>query len=119
MVFTALTLNVGFKGGEIVPSFFVGATFGCVVAPFVGLSPSFGAAVCMIAVFCGVTNAPMTSILLGYELFTGVGIASMALIAAISYMTSGYHSLYHEQKILYSKIRPKFINTYSGDQTEE
>ena len=119
MIFTALTLNAGFKGGEIVPSFFVGATFGCVAAPLLGLSPSFGAAVSMIAVFCGVTNAPMTSILLGYELFTGVGIAPMALIAAISYMTSGYHSLYHEQKILYSKIRPKFINTFSGDESEE
>ena len=119
MIFTALTLNAGFKGGEIVPSFFVGATFGCVAAPLLGLSPSFGGAVAMIAVFCGVTNAPMTSILLGYELFIGVGIEPMALIAAISYMTSGYHSLYHEQKILYSKIRPKFINTFSGDETEE
>lgn len=73
----------------------------------------------MIAVFCGVTNAPMTSILLGYELFIGVGVQPMALIAAISYMTSGYHSLYHEQKILYSKIRPKFINAFSGDESEE
>ena len=119
MVFTALTLNAGFKGGEIVPSFFVGATFGCAVAPFLGLDPSFGGAVAMIAVFCGVTNAPMTSILLGYELFIGVGVQPMALIAAISYMTSGYHSLYHEQKILYSKIRPKFINAFSGDESEE
>lgn len=119
LLFTALTLNAGFKGGEIVPSFFVGATFGCVAAPLLGLSPSFGAAVAMIAVFCGVTNSPMTSILLGYEVFVGVGIEPLALVAAISYMTSGYHSLYHQQKIMYSKTQPKFINTYSGDETEE
>lgn len=119
MLFTALTLNAGFKGGEIVPSFFVGATFGCIAAPFLGLSASFGGAVAMIAVFCGVTNSPMTSILLGYELFIGVGIEPLALVAAISYMTSGYHSLYHQQKIIYSKIQPKYINTFSGDEPEE
>ena len=120
MLLTALTLGAGFKGGEIVPSFFVGATFGCVVAPMLGLSASFGGAVAMIAVFCGVTNSPMTSILLGYELFFGgVGIEPMALVAAVSYMTSGYHSLYHQQKIVYSKTKSNYIDSFSGDEPEE
>lgn len=119
MVFTALTLGAGYKGGEIVPSFFVGATFGCVVAPLLGFSPSFGGALAMVAVFCGVTNSPMTSILLGCEMFTGVGLEPIALVVAVSYMTSGYHSLYHQQKIAYSKFQAKQIDTFSGDGSDE
>ncbi len=118
MLFTSLTLNAGYKGGEIVPSFFVGAAFGCVVAPLLGLSPSFGAAVSMIAVFCGVTNSPMTSILLGYELFVGVGVAPMALVSAISYATSGYHSLYHLQTITHSKTHPHYIELLPVEKTD-
>ncbi len=44
ILFTAITLGAGFKGGEIVPSFFVGATFGAAISPLMGLSTSFGAA---------------------------------------------------------------------------
>lgn len=110
MLFTAVTLSAGFKGGEIVPSFFIGTTFGCVIAPLLGLSASFGAAVGMVAVFCGVTNSPMTSILLGYELFAGVGVAPLALAVAVSYMLSGYTGLYHEQKVVFSKTKTVVID---------
>ena len=116
IVFTVLTLGAGFKGGEIVPCFFVGATFGCTVAPLIGMNPGFGAALGLVAVFCGVTNSPMTSILLGYELFGGQGVALMALGAAVSYLLSGYSGLYREQKILYSKTAPVFIDRKSGDE---
>ena len=119
MFLTAVTLTAGFKGGEIVPSFFVGATFGCVVGPVLGLDPSFSAGIGLVSVFCGVTNAPMSSILLCYELFEGKGLALMALAIAISFMTSGYHSLYHAQKIAYSKIKGKFINASPDDETNE
>lgn len=115
ILFTVLTLGAGFKGGEIVPCFFVGATFGCVVAPLIGMNAGFGAALGLVAVFCGVTNSPMTSILLGYELFGGQGVALMALCAAVSYLLSGYSGLYKEQKILYSKTSPTFIDRKSGD----
>ena len=54
MIFTAITLEAGFKGGEIVPTFFIGATFGCVAGGILGLNPSFGAAIGMISLFCGV-----------------------------------------------------------------
>lgn len=114
--FTAVTLNAGFKGGEIVPSFFIGATFGCVIAPFMGLPASFGAAVGMISVFCGVTNSPMTSILLGYELFAGVGVAPLALAVAVSYMLSGYTGLYHEQKVVYSKTKTVVIDKMGTEE---
>ena len=54
MVVTAITLGAGFKGGEIVPSFFVGATFGCVMGQVLGLSPSLCAAVGLVAVFVSI-----------------------------------------------------------------
>ena len=110
MVFTALTLAAGFKGGEIVPAFFCGATFGGFYGALLGLSPSFAAAVGIISVFCGVTNCPLTSILLAYELFGGEGLHLYTLAIAVSYMLSGYSGLYHSQKIVYSKLRPEYIN---------
>ena len=110
ILLTAATLGAGFRGGEIVPVFFTGATFGCVAGGLLGMSPAFGAGVGMVAVFCGVTNCPMTSLLLFYELFGGQGMGLFALACGISYMLSGYFGLYSEQKILYSKLRPEFIN---------
>jgi H+/Cl- antiporter ClcA len=61
----------------------------------------------------------MTSILLAFELFGGEGLVLIALTIAVSYMTSGYHSLYHQQKIVYSKTKAKFIDTFSGDDSDE
>ncbi len=110
MVFTALTLAAGFKGGEIVPAFFCGATFGCFYGALLGFPASFAGAVGIVAVFCGVTNCPLTSILLAYELFGGEGLGMYALAIAVSYMLSGYSSLYHAQKIVYSKLRPEYVN---------
>lgn len=110
IVLTALTLGAGYKGGEIVPSFFIGATFGCVVGPLLGLSPSFAAGLGMVALFCGVTNCPLASVILCLELFGMEGIGYYALVCAVSYMLSGYYGLYSEQKIMYSKMKPEFIN---------
>ena len=110
ILFTAITLGAGFKGGEIVPAFFSGATFGAVIGPVLGLSPSFSAALAMVAVFCGATNCPMTSIILALELFRGEQMPMFALCCAVSYMLSGYYSLYTEQKFVYSKLKPVYIN---------
>lgn len=110
IVFTALTLAAGFKGGEIVPAFFCGATFGCFYGALLGLPASFAAAAGLVSVFCGVTNCPLTSILLSYELFGGKGLPLYALCCAVSYMLSGYSGLYHAQKIVYSKLRPEYVN---------
>lgn len=111
LLFTALTLGVGFKGGEIVPGLFVGAAFGCTMAGLVGLNPAFGAALGMLAVFCGVTNCPLTTLVLGVELFGAQGAAFYLLASAVSYMLSGYTGLYSKQKILYSKYKPEFLGT--------
>lgn len=110
LVFTAISLGVGFRGGEIVPAFAVGATFGCVMGGLMGLAPEFGAAVGLIATFCGVVNCPVASILLSVELFSSEGLLFFALAGAISFMLSGYYGLYSSQKIVYSKLTAKFID---------
>jgi len=107
ILFTALTLGAGFKGGEIVPAFFTGATFGCVAGPLLGLSPSFSAALGMTALFCGITNCPITSLLLSFELFGGEGLPLFALCIAVSYMLSGHGGLYSEQQMVFSKLKPE------------
>lgn len=110
IVFTALTLEAGFKGGEIVPSFFVGATFGCLFGHIVGISPSLCAAVGMMSVFCGVTNCPITSMLIAFELFGYHGVPFFLLGIGVSYLMSGYYGLYHDQTIVYSKYKTEYIN---------
>ncbi len=110
ILLTAITLGAGFKGGEIVPTFFIGATLGCVLGPILGISPSFAAGLGLTAVFCGVTNCPIASVILCIELFGSKGIVYYALCCGISYMLSGYYGLYSEQKIMYSKVKPEFID---------
>ncbi len=110
MIFTALTIGAGFKGGEIVPSLTIGAALGCVVAPAFGVEIPLAAACGMAGVFCGVTNCPITSLLLAFELFGFAGMPYYLITVAVSYMLSGYYGLYHAQKILYSKTETHYIN---------
>lgn len=114
LLFTALTLGAGFKGGEILPVFFVGSTFGSFIAPFLGLDCSIGAAIGLSCLFCGVTNCPITALFLCIELFGVKNLPIYLLTCAIAYMLSGYAGLYSEQKILYSKLEPKFIDKKVG-----
>ena len=110
IIFTVITIGCGFRGGEVVPTFFIGATLGCVLGPIVGLPADFAAALGLVSLFCGVVNCPVTSIFLALELFGGSGIIYFALSCALSYMLSGYYGLYSSQKIMYSKLRTEFIN---------
>ena len=110
IIFTALTLEAGFKGGEIVPSFFIGATFGCLFGQIFGISPSLCAAVAMMAVFCGVTNCPITSMLIAFELFGYEAVPFFLIAISVSYLMSGYYGLYHDQTIVYSKYKAEYIN---------
>lgn len=113
MVFTAITIGAGYKGGEIVPSFFIGATFGCLFGNVLGFAPDLCAAVGMASLFCGVTNCPITSLLISFELFGYEGMPYYLLAIAFSYMLSGYYGLYSSQRIMYSKYRTKYINRHS------
>ena len=110
IVFTAITIAAGFKGGEIVPTFFIGSTFGCVAGTLLGLNPGFGAAIGFVALFCGVVNCPLASIMLALEVFGSDSILVFALACGVSYMMSGYYGLYGSQKIVYSKLEAKYIN---------
>lgn len=119
MLFTAITLQAGFKGGEIVPSFCIGATFGCFFGSIIGMDPSFCAAIGMAAVFCGATNCPLTTLLISFELFGFDGIPYFMIAIAVSYLLSGYKGLYSDQIIVYSKYRPRFINRHAGDDGDD
>ena len=110
ILFTALTLGAGFRGGEIVPVLFTGCAFGTWAGPLLGLPHGFSGALGMAAVFCGATNCPLSSILLAFELFGGQGLPLYALCCGVAYMLSGYYGLYSEQKIIYSKFRPEWID---------
>lgn len=107
ILLTALTMGAGYKGGEIVPAFFIGAALGCTAGPLLGLDPGFGAAIGLIALFCSVVNCPIASIILSVELFGGGGLGFFAVACGVSYLMSGYYSLYAEQKIVYSKLGKK------------
>lgn len=111
LLFTAVTLGAGFKGGEIVPAFFVGSTFGCAVGGLIGLNPSFAASIGFMAVFCGVTNCPITAFILSVEVFGAKGAIYYLIAAGVSYMLSGYSGIYAKQKILYAKHKPLYLGS--------
>ena len=67
------------------------------------------------SVFCGVTNCPISSLLLSFELFGFEGMPFFLLSVCISYLESGYYGLYHSQKIFYSKTNLQYINTHTKE----
>ena len=103
LFFTALTLGAGLKGGEIVPSFAIGAAFGCAVGPLLGLPAHYAAAVGMIALFCAVTNCPLTALVLSFEVFSFCNAGGFLLAVSASFLFSGYGGLYAKQKFAFSK----------------
>lgn len=120
MLLTALCIGAGYKGGEIVPSLFIGATFGNLFAHLFGLPLSLAVACGMAGLFVGVTNCPIASLLIISELFGfREGNIYFLLAITISYIMSGYFGLYSEQNIIYSKFRTKYINRKAGAYEEE
>lgn len=113
LLFTAVTIGSGFKGGEVVPTFFIGATLGCVLGSLLGIPTGFAAALGLVCVFCGAVNCPIASVILSIELFGAGQLVYFALACGIAYMLSGYFGLYSSQKILYSKLRTEFINIHA------
>lgn len=123
ILFTGITLGAGFKGGEVVPSFYVGATFGCIVGPLLGLPAGFAAAVGLVAIFCAVVNCPIASIFLSIELFGAGGVLFFALACGLSFVLSGYGGIYSSQRILYDKLKARYIDVHTnahheGEHTE-
>lgn len=114
ILFTAVTLAAGYKGGEVVPSFFIGATFGCVAAPLFGIPAGFGAALGMIAVFCGATNCLFSSLALSVEVFGAQGLLYFAVVCGICHALTGYTGLYSHQGFVTAKMESEYHNDQRG-----
>ncbi len=104
ILFTAITVAAGFKGGEIVPTMFVGVTLGSLLSLLVGLPVPLSAAIGLVSMFCAVTNCPLATILLAIEMFGSEGAIFYAIAVAISFLLSGKFSLYSSQHFIYSKL---------------
>lgn len=98
IIFTAITNAAGFKGGEIVPALFVGATLGAAVGTLLGISPTFSAAVGMVVLFGGATKCTAAAFMLGLEFFGIGGAGYFALAAVLSRILTFNIGLYTEKK---------------------
>lgn len=97
MAFTILTLSAGFKGGEVTPLFFIGATLGSALSLFLPLPVGLLAGMGFVAVFAGATNTPLACMIMAIELF-GLECGVYAAIACVvSYLFSGHNSIYRKQ----------------------
>ena len=105
MLFTAVTLAAGFKGGEIVPTFCIGATFGCLIGGLLGLDAGICGALGLVGLFCCATNSPIASLILSIEMFGSSNLYAFALVCVIAYVISGNWGLYSSQVIRFSKAR--------------
>lgn len=106
LVFTVVTLGSGFKGGEVTPLFFMGATAGNALGPYVGLPPAMGAALGLAGVFAGASRTPMACTLLGVELFGFAALPYLALACWLARYAAGNHSIYEAQGSTRTLVTP-------------
>jgi H+/Cl- antiporter ClcA len=99
MALTILTLAAGFKGGEVTPLFFIGATLGNALAYFIPLPLDLLAGLGFVSVFAGATNTPLSCIMLGIELFGAESAVYIAIAVVTAYLFSGHNSIYTKQII--------------------
>ncbi len=105
LIFTAITLGFGFKGGEVTPLFFMGATLGSALSGFIPMPMAVLAAVGFVAVFAGATHTPIASTVMAMELF-GFEIGFFAAIGCfVAYLFSGRMGIYSSQIVGGLKIR--------------
>jgi H+/Cl- antiporter ClcA len=103
LVFTVASLGSGFKGGEVTPLFYIGATLGNALAPLLDVPFALLAAVGFVAVFAGAANTPIASTLMAMELF-GAEIGVFAALACVmSYLCSGHAGIYRAQRVAHRK----------------
>ena len=99
IVFTAVTLGTGFKGGEVTPLFCIGATLGSSFAWLTGQPTAVFAALGFVAVFAGAANTPLACSLMGIELFGAELAIPITTACVVSYMVSGHGGIYLSQQI--------------------
>jgi H+/Cl- antiporter ClcA len=105
MAFTIASLGSGFKGGEVTPLFYIGATLGNALAPLLHMPFAILAGIGFVAVFAGAANTPIASTLMAMELF-GAEIGVFAAIACVvSYLFSGHTGIYRSQRVGHAKHR--------------
>lgn len=102
-ILTTLTLGAGFQGGEVTPLFDIGASFGGWYANMFGIEPSFLAAIGLICVFGSAANTPITTIMLGIELFGAEAVPYFVFASLISFIASGKSGIYSAQERKLSK----------------
>lgn len=111
LLLTTITLSMGFKGGEVTPLFFIGATLGNTLAVYLGAPIDLMAGLGFIAVFAGATNTPIACTIMGVELFGGEFILYYAIACFMAYYFSGHSGIYASQRVAISKmdvtIQPK------------
>lgn len=100
LLFTAVTLAAGFKGGEIVPTFCIGSTFGCVMGGLLGIDPALGAAMGLVALFGGATNSLVGALFLGLELFGLPVLPYLVLICPVTALLSGSKGLFYGRVLI-------------------
>ena len=97
LILTSFTLSAGFKGGEVTPLFFIGATLGNILIWFIPLPMALLAGMGFVAIFSGATNCVYASIALGLELFGMKAGVYIGLASVVAYFTSGPNGIYSAQ----------------------
>ncbi|MCB0221200.1 MAG: chloride channel protein [Chrysiogenetes bacterium] len=103
LVFTAVTLGVGFLGGEVTPLFFIGATLGSVLARGLGIPIELGAGVGMAAIFAAASNTPLALSIMALELLGAEIFPHVVIVCVLTYILSGHRSIYPSQRVLSGK----------------
>ena len=103
LVFTAVTLGVGFLGGEVTPLFFVGATLGNTLARALGIPLELGAGVGLAAVFAASANTPLALSIMAMELLGAPIFPHVAIVCVLAYLLSGHRSIYPAQRLISGK----------------
>jgi len=103
---TALTLGSGFKGGEVTPLFFTGATLGNALAAYIPLPLALLAGCGFVGVFAGATNTPLASTLMGMELFGLEAGIYLGIACLVAFIFSGRASIYPSQDLGWKKSLP-------------
>lgn len=111
LLLTAITLGMGFKGGEVTPLFFIGATLGNVIAVICGAPIDLFAGLGFIAVFAGATNTPLACTIMGIELFGSQNFIYYAVACFTAYYFSGHTGIYSSQKIAVTKFHQDYNET--------
>jgi H+/Cl- antiporter ClcA len=99
LLLTALTLGAGFKGGEVTPLFFIGATLGSALAGVLPLPVALLAGMGFVGVFAGAANTPLACLLMGLELFGSHAGVYLGLTCVVAYLFSGHHGIYSAQVV--------------------